>query len=43
MEADLVVLASDPSKDVKGFAKVQYTIRSGKVIYTKVAQVSRPH
>jgi imidazolonepropionase-like amidohydrolase len=31
--ADLVVLASDPSSDVRAFAAVRYTIRDGKVIY----------
>ena len=31
--ADLVVLASDPSIDVRAFAAVRYTIRNGEVIY----------
>jgi imidazolonepropionase-like amidohydrolase len=35
VKADLVVLRADPAKDVRNFAKVDYTIRSGKVIYRK--------
>jgi imidazolonepropionase-like amidohydrolase len=31
--ADLVVLGGDPSKDVRAFAAVQFTLRAGKVIY----------
>ncbi|MBA3355151.1 MAG: amidohydrolase family protein [Pyrinomonadaceae bacterium] len=31
--ADLVVLSGDPSRDVRVFAAVRYTIRDGKVIY----------
>jgi imidazolonepropionase-like amidohydrolase len=31
--ADLVVLGEAPSKDVRAFAVVRYTIRNGKVIY----------
>ena len=34
MEADLVVLDGDPAVDVRNFAKVKYTIRGGKVIYS---------
>jgi imidazolonepropionase-like amidohydrolase len=33
MDADLVVLDSDPAKDVKAFSKVRYTIRAGRIIY----------
>ncbi len=33
--ADLVVLGGDPAIDVRNFAKVEYTIRAGKVIYKK--------
>jgi imidazolonepropionase-like amidohydrolase len=33
LEADLVVLTGDPSRDVKSFATVAYTVRGGKVIY----------
>jgi len=35
MEADLVVLRADPAQDATAFSKVRYTIRSGKVIYSK--------
>ena len=31
--ADLVVLNGDPSRDVRAFAAVRYTIRDGKLIY----------
>ncbi len=34
MDADLVVLEADPSTDVRNLAKVAYTIRGGKVIYS---------
>jgi imidazolonepropionase-like amidohydrolase len=34
MDADLVVLDRDPAMDVRNFAKVAYTIRAGKVIYS---------
>ena len=34
-DADLVVLAADPASDVRNFAKVDYTIRGGKIIYKK--------
>jgi len=33
MDADLVVLKSDPAADVTALSRVAYTIRSGKVIY----------
>ena len=33
--ADLVVLDGDPAADVRNFAKVDYTIRAGTVIYKK--------
>src|SRR5271157_4184062 len=33
--ADLIVLDGDPATDVRNFAKVDYTIRAGKVIYKK--------
>jgi imidazolonepropionase-like amidohydrolase len=32
---DLVVLGGDPALDVRNFAKVEYTIRAGRVIYKK--------
>lgn len=34
MNADLVVLDADPASDVRNLAKVAYTIRSGKIIYS---------
>jgi imidazolonepropionase-like amidohydrolase len=34
-DADLVVLRSDPAHDPTAFAGVQYTIRSGRVIYKR--------
>jgi imidazolonepropionase-like amidohydrolase len=34
-QSDLVVLDGDPAKDVRNFAKVDYTIRAGKIIYQK--------
>jgi imidazolonepropionase-like amidohydrolase len=34
MNADLVVLDADPANDVRNFAKVAYTIRGGKIIYS---------
>ncbi len=33
MDADVVVLAADPAKDVKAFSNVRYTIRAGHIIY----------
>jgi len=35
MDADLAVLGADPAKDVTALSKVRYTIRSGKVIFSK--------
>jgi imidazolonepropionase-like amidohydrolase len=34
MDADLVVLEADPSRDVRNFGKVRYTIRAGRVIFS---------
>jgi imidazolonepropionase-like amidohydrolase len=34
MDADLVVLDGDPAADVKNLARVAYTVRAGKVIYS---------
>jgi imidazolonepropionase-like amidohydrolase len=34
MAADFVVLDGDPAADVRNFAKVSYTVRAGKVIYS---------
>ena len=33
LAADLVVLNGDPSRDVRAFAAVRYTLRNGKLIY----------
>jgi len=33
MEADIVVLGADPTRDVRNFASIRYTIRHGQVIY----------
>ena len=35
MDADLVVLSSDPAQNVSAFSKVRYTIRDGHVIYAE--------
>ena len=35
MDADLVILSADPSQDVTAFSKVAFTIRHGKIIFTK--------
>lgn len=35
MDADLVLLATDPATNVAGFSDVQLTIRSGRVIYAR--------
>jgi imidazolonepropionase-like amidohydrolase len=35
MEGDLVVLGSDPSRDVGAFTDVRYAIKSGQVIYER--------
>jgi imidazolonepropionase-like amidohydrolase len=35
MDADLVLLESDPARDVNAFAHVALTIRKGKIIYQK--------
>lgn len=34
-EADLVVLAGDPASDITAFSRVRFTIRAGKVIYSR--------
>lgn len=34
MDADFVVLEADPADDVRNLAKVAYTVRGGKVIYS---------
>ena len=35
MEADLVVLDGDPSKDIGALARVKYTVRRGRIIYRR--------
>jgi imidazolonepropionase-like amidohydrolase len=35
MDADLVVLLTDPLQDATAFSKVRYTILGGKVIYSE--------
>jgi len=35
MDADLVVLGSDPSEEVSGWTDVRYTIRKGEIVYAK--------
>ena len=33
MQADLVVLGTDPALGARGFTDVRYTIRAGKIIF----------
>jgi imidazolonepropionase-like amidohydrolase len=35
LQADLVVLNGDPSDDIRGLAAVQFTLRSGRIIFRK--------
>jgi imidazolonepropionase-like amidohydrolase len=35
MDADLVVLSADPGQSTTAFSQVRYTIRDGRVIYSK--------
>ena len=35
MEADLVVLDGDPSRDIGALARVRYTLRQGRIIYRR--------
>jgi imidazolonepropionase-like amidohydrolase len=37
MEADLVVLEGDPTRDIRVLARVRYTVRQGKVIYRRIS------
>jgi imidazolonepropionase-like amidohydrolase len=34
MDADLAVLEADPARDARNFARVRYTIRAGRVIFS---------
>ncbi len=48
LDADLVILKGDPSRDVREFAAVAYTVQGGKVIYrasadSRVYSRSAPH
>jgi predicted amidohydrolase len=48
LDADLVILKGDPSRDVREFAAVAYTVQGGKVIYraspdSRVYPGSAPH
>ncbi|MGA7929320.1 MAG: amidohydrolase family protein [Candidatus Sulfotelmatobacter sp.] len=36
MDADIVVLDADPATDVRNLSKVAYTIRDGKIIYSRL-------
>jgi imidazolonepropionase-like amidohydrolase len=36
MDADLVVLEGDPASDVRGLARVRYTLRQGRIIYRSI-------
>jgi imidazolonepropionase-like amidohydrolase len=40
MDADLVVLDADPSKDITAFARVRLTVRAGRTIYDAKIAVS---
>jgi len=33
--ADLVVIDADPTQDIAAFARVRYTIRNGRVLYSR--------
>jgi len=35
LQADLIVLAGDPSKDIQALTAVEYTLRGGKIIYAR--------
>jgi imidazolonepropionase-like amidohydrolase len=35
MDADIVVLSADPAQSTAAFSQVRYTIRDGKIIYSK--------
>lgn len=41
LDADLVLLAGDPSNDVKAFSKVSYTFRQGRIIYQSASKSKR--
>jgi imidazolonepropionase-like amidohydrolase len=37
MQADLVVFSADPATDATNFAKVRYTVRGGRIVYSASA------
>jgi imidazolonepropionase-like amidohydrolase len=42
MDADLVVLAADPTRDVRAFASARYTLRGGRIIHDSMAAPTGP-
>lgn len=42
MDADIVLLAGDPAADIQALDKVAYTIRHGKIIYSKTPPETKP-
>lgn len=36
MDADLVVLSTDPALDINAFSRVAFTIRLGKIVFGKL-------
>jgi imidazolonepropionase-like amidohydrolase len=42
LDADIVLLAGDPAADIQNFDKVAYTIRRGKVIFTRMPPGGNP-
>ena len=43
MEADLVVLGTDPALGARGFADVRYTIRAGSIIFEAASSARAPN
>jgi imidazolonepropionase-like amidohydrolase len=35
LDADIVVTDGDPARDITGLAKVRYTLRGGRIIYSR--------
>jgi len=42
MDADIVLLAGDPAADIQSLDKVAYTLRRGKIIYSKTPPGTTP-
>lgn len=42
MDADIVLLAGDPATDIQALDKVAYTLRRGKIIYSKTPPETAP-